>query len=213
MNNSTKKQICRCSKNTHTAKFVVLTGGPGAGKTAVLEMASRMFCHHVLILPEAAGIVFGGGFIRKTSIAGRKGAQRAIFHVQREQERIVQEENSAALVLCDRGSLDSLAYWPNSEKTFFSDLATDLKSEQQRYSAIIHLRTPSMLHGYNQNNPLRIEDAPEAAEIDEKITRVWDGHPRISVVESNKDFFHKAAAAIKLIEAELPGCCKRHFDN
>ena len=31
---------------------VVLTGGPGAGKTAALEMIKQSFCEHVRVLPE-----------------------------------------------------------------------------------------------------------------------------------------------------------------
>ena len=40
---------------------MVLTGGPGAGKTAVLEVVRRTFCEHVTVLPEAASILFMGG--------------------------------------------------------------------------------------------------------------------------------------------------------
>jgi hypothetical protein len=46
----------------HDARLVAVTGGPGAGKTAVLELAARSLCEHVAILLEAATIVFGGGF-------------------------------------------------------------------------------------------------------------------------------------------------------
>lgn len=59
-------------------------GGPGAGKTALLELIRQSFCSHVKILPEAAGIVFGGGFPRESEPTCRRAAQRAIFHVQRE---------------------------------------------------------------------------------------------------------------------------------
>jgi hypothetical protein len=58
---------------------VVITGGPGAGKTAVLELVARSFCPHVAILPEAATIVFGGGFPRHTTTVGLMAAQRAIY--------------------------------------------------------------------------------------------------------------------------------------
>lgn len=57
---------CNCRLPFHDARLVVVTGGPGAGKTAVLELAARSFCEHVAILPEAATIVFGGGFPRHT---------------------------------------------------------------------------------------------------------------------------------------------------
>ncbi len=63
-------------------RFVVLTGGPGAGKTAVLGLARQRFCRHVLVLDEAASVLFGGGFPRKESSEARRAAQRAIYHVQ-----------------------------------------------------------------------------------------------------------------------------------
>jgi hypothetical protein len=89
--------ICECSKRTHDdPAFVVITGGPGAGKTAILEVARQHLCEHVVVLPEAAGIVFGGGFWRKSSVASRKAAQRAIYHVQSEFERMIREEGEAA---------------------------------------------------------------------------------------------------------------------
>ena len=44
--------------STQKSRRIALTGGPGAGKTAVLELARRLLCEHVHILPEAPGIVF-----------------------------------------------------------------------------------------------------------------------------------------------------------
>lgn len=38
----------------HKRRRVVLTGGPGAGKTATLELIRQSFCEHVHVLPEAA---------------------------------------------------------------------------------------------------------------------------------------------------------------
>ncbi len=204
---------CECSKQTHACRFVVLTGGPGAGKTAVLEMVRRTLCPHVVVLPEAASIIFSGGFRRGNSLASRKGIQRAIYHVQREQERICEEEKSAAIVLCDRGALDSLAYWPNSKQSFFAELSTSAENELSRYSAIIHLRTPSLALGYNHTNPMRIEQPAEAAEIDKKIAKVWAAHSNRHFVESTENFLEKAKMAIALIAAELPNCCKGHLTH
>ncbi|HVY44872.1 MAG TPA: AAA family ATPase, partial [Minicystis sp.] len=85
--------------------LIVLTGGPGAGKTAVLEVVRKHFCDHVEVLSESAGIVFGGGFPRRSTPAAKRAAQRAIFGVQREIERLAIEESRADLVLCDRGTL------------------------------------------------------------------------------------------------------------
>ena len=106
---------CPCAHRRHDPRLVcVLTGGPGAGKIAVLEMTRRSLCGHVVILPEAAGIDFGGGSPRLTSPPACRAAQHAIFCVQRQLERIHLEEGDAAVVLCDRGTLDGTAYWPGN---------------------------------------------------------------------------------------------------
>ena len=54
---------CAC-EDAHTRRRIVMTGGPGAGKTAVLELVRVHFCEHIKVLNEAASIVFGGGFPR-----------------------------------------------------------------------------------------------------------------------------------------------------
>jgi predicted ATPase len=101
---------CKC-REPHAHRRIVLTGGPGAGKTAVLELIRQYFCAHVKVLPEAAGIVFGGGFPLGDALELRRAAQRAIFYVQRELEA-AGDANNPAIVLCDRGTVDGAAYWP-----------------------------------------------------------------------------------------------------
>lgn len=199
---------CRCPLSEHVLRQVALTGGPGAGKTAILELARRNFCRHVTVLPEAAGIVYGGGFPRGTSMEGRKAAQRAIFHVQRELEALVRGERTAAVALCDRGTIDGLAYWPGDVHTWSEELHTSRERELARYAAVIHLRTPPENAGYNHDNPLRIESARQAAEIDERIIEAWSGHPRRFFVESTPEFLSKAARTIELIRQEVPSCCQ-----
>ena len=65
---------CSCALE-HAPRLVVVTGGPGAGKTAVLEVARRELCRHVHLLPEAASILWRGLFRRHTTLPGRKAAQ------------------------------------------------------------------------------------------------------------------------------------------
>ena len=102
---------CDCEKE-HRRKRIVLTGGPGAGKTAVLELVRQFFCQHIQVLPEAASILFSGGFPRGESTGTRRATQRAIYYVQRELERSADQAGLAAVVLCDRGTVDGAAYWP-----------------------------------------------------------------------------------------------------
>lgn len=195
---------CSCT-DRHRPRRVVLTGGPGAGKTAVLELVRHSFCAHLQVLPEAAGIVFGGGFPRRDTELARKAAQRAIFFIQRELEATV-DTDAAAIVLCDRGTVDGAAYWPGPGD-LFREVGSTLEAELARYDAVIHLRTPPLDGGYNHSNPLRIETAEQAAVIDERIASIWQAHPRRFVVDAAPDFMTKVRRTVELLSAELPRCC------
>ncbi|HKU38264.1 MAG TPA: ATP-binding protein [Polyangiales bacterium] len=184
---------------------MVLTGGPGAGKTAVLELCRRYFCSHVVILPEAASLLFAGGFPRGGSTPERAATQRAIYHVQRELECVAAAQDNAALVLCDRGTVDGAAYWPGPG-SLFEAVGSSLEAELGRYDAVIHLRTPDP-RDYTRDNPMRIETAEQAAAIDDAIAVAWRGHPRLFVVDSRESFLHKAKDALTLLADLLPPCC------
>jgi predicted ATPase len=199
---------CACTARHHTRR-IVLTGGPGAGKTATLELIGQSFCEHVRVLPESAGVVFGGGFPRHDTSDARKAAQRAIFYVQRELEAAAIADN-AAILLCDRGTVDGAAYWPGPED-FWASVNTSLDEQLTRYDAVIHLRTPPPEGGYNHDNPLRTESPSEAADLDGRILRAWERHPRRLVVETFPDFLSKAARALELLRGELPNCCRQHI--
>lgn len=186
-------------------KKIVLTGGPGAGKTAILELAKRQFTGRLAIIPESASVVFGGGFWRHDTLAGRKAAQRAIYYVQREFETLVAEEGNSHLVLCDRGTVDGAAYWPTGFDDFWHELKTTREAEYARYAAVIHLRTPASSQGYNGQNPLRTETAQQARAIDERIHELWSGHPHVTVINSADDFLVKANRALAAIQKELIG--------
>jgi len=198
-------KTCTCGRQ-HDPRRIVLTGGPGAGKTAVLELVRQEFCAHVKVLPEAAGIVFGGGFPRVLEREGRCAAQRAIYYVQRELERMSDAAN-AAIVLCDRGTVDGAAYWPGPDD-FWAGLETTQDREMRRYDAVIHLRTPPPGAGYNNGNPLRTETAEAAAEIDAALLKIWEDHPRRFIVPPSSDFLEKAARTIEILRREMPDCCK-----
>ena len=199
---------CKCTAS-HTPKRMVLTGGPGAGKTAVLELIRQSFCSHVRVLPEAAGIIFGGGFPREHDDGCRRASQRAIFHVQRELEAAAGSHDNA-IVLCDRGTIDGLAYWPGTEAEFWAGVQSSAASELSRYDVVLHLRVPGADGGYNRQNPLRIESALGAAEIDQRILAAWHDHPRRFTVNAAADFLEKVSQAIAILRDEMPACCRSH---
>lgn len=191
------------TRDSTTPRRIVLTGGPGAGKTAILELVRRALPAQVRVLPESAGILFGGGFPRGDSPALRRAAQRAIFYTQRELEAIAEDTADVSVVLCDRGTVDGAAYWPGPGE-FWAEVGTTVQAQLARYDAVIHLRTPSPEHGYNNVNPLRVESALEAAAIDERILAAWAGHPRRIVIAAAPDFLVKAREALAQITELLP---------
>ncbi len=180
----------------------MLTGGPGAGKTAVLEIVRHAAGPGVVVLPESASIVFGGGFPRRTSTASRAAAQRAIFHVQRELETVATVEDGARVVLCDRGTIDGLAYSPEPAEHFFRGVGSSQAQELARYAAVIHLEVPSREQGYRSAG-LRVESAEEAAVIDKRIADAWSPHPRRFFVPSTANFIAKAARVMQLVSDEI----------
>ncbi|NBY19114.1 hypothetical protein EBQ74_02445 [bacterium] len=93
----TASRTCFCVKERHKLRKIVITGGPGAGKSAILNLAKMEFCPHVALLPEAATILFSGGFWRDDSSHGRIVAQRAIFYVQKEMERFITMQKKFSL--------------------------------------------------------------------------------------------------------------------
>lgn len=207
---------CLCRADAHHPKMIVLTGGPSGGKTRLLESIRGSLCAHVAFLPESASIVFGGGFPRRNTPAARRAAQRTIYHVQNELETMAKEDGFAGIVLCDRGTLDGLAYWPGDEDSFFGQLETTREWELARYAAVIHLRTP-VAAAYDRSNTLRIESPDEATSLDARVEWAWRGYRQRSVIDSAATFDEKIAAALAVVRAELPLCCvprvggDRHF--
>lgn len=204
------ERACTNKETVSSTEFIVLTGGPGAGKTAVLEFVRKLLCQRVAILPEAAGILFSGGFWRLNSVSAQKASQKAIYYVQEEMQNLVLNEKKWSVGLCDRGTLDGLAYWPNSEQTFFQALKTNREAEYRKYKAVIHLESPSLEKGYNRQNPMRIETAELAARIDERIFLAWKDHPNYFIIDSTVNFVEKIDEAIKHIRLFLPECCSSH---
>jgi predicted ATPase len=185
-------------------RFLVLTGGPGAGKTAVMEAARQIFGSSVAILPEAASIVYAGGFPRHPTPASIHAAQRAIARVQEELERYILEDRTARLALCDRAIVDGAAYWPEGPDAFYAALQTSAERVFSRYATVIHLRTPSLSMGYsNLSNPMRLESPEQAAALDRRIEEAWAGHPNRHIVPATEAFPEKLEHVTALIQSEL----------
>lgn len=183
---------------------IVITGGPSGGKTTLIEAIKRELGPEVSTVPEAASILYRGGFPRGKTPAGQIRAQKAIYHVQKQLEGLAHDTPTTSTLVCDRGSLDGLAYWPDKVSDFFFELDTTINKEVSRYHWVLHLDT-AQPNSYDVTNPLRTESFEEAWQLNEKIKSVWSQHPQVLVVSANIDFFSKMALCLHLIRGIIDG--------
>ena len=181
---------------------IAVTGGPSGGKTTLIDFLKKEFGQKIKIVPEAASILYKGGFPRVKSYDGYYHGQKAIYETQKELEELRMKTNPEQLIVCDRGSLDALAYWPDTEEHFYKTVHSSRQAELSRYQWIIHLDTATE-PDYDTTNPVRTEDFHEALLLNEKIKKSWEGHPQRVVITSETDFFSKMKKATSVIEAIL----------
>lgn len=181
---------------------VAVTGGPSGGKTTLIEALKKEFGLKVKIVPEAASILYKGGFPRVKSYDGFYHAQKAIYFTQKEIEELRCKTHPDALIVCDRGSLDALAYWPDTEESFFKIINTSRSQEYTRYDWVIHLDTATE-PDYDSSNEVRTESFHEALSLNDKIKKSWEGHPQRMIITADNDFFAKMKKATLVIEAIL----------
>ena len=183
---------------------LVITGGPSAGKTTVAQILNKEFHNQIAVVPEAATILFQGGIPRGPQVADLVFQQRAIYLLQKELEEYFSFKNSNKLIVCDRGSLDGVAYWPaGARTTLFKSVGSSEAREINRYDWVIHLDTAAR-PSYALTN-VRQEDFSLARKINTKILRAWDKHPRRVVIQNSTDFSKKIALAILIINMILDG--------
>jgi predicted ATPase len=119
------------SRNT----FVVLTGGPGGGKSSLIEELQHdpAWSGRIVSLPEAISLMRQVGLSLQEPLF-----QRAMVHLQMALEEGLDRafvQNQARVILCHRGSLDPLAYWLDRgwpEEDFFASTGTRLEEHYRR---------------------------------------------------------------------------------
>jgi predicted ATPase len=181
---------------------IVLTGGPGGGKTTAADLFRREIGERVVIVPEAATLVFSGGFPRCPDPPGAYAAQQAIYHVQRNLEDVQSARFPDRILLCDRGTVDGAAYWPGDPADFFTVLGTTLEEQLARYDGVIFFESAAAGGlGIEGGNPVRIESLEEAALLDTKLRQLWECHPRFIMVRHNPSFFKKISFGLAELDA------------
>ncbi len=185
---------------------VVLTGGPGAGKTTAADLLRREVGDRIVVVPETATMLFGGGFPRRSEPLARCAAQEAIFYVQRRLEDTFAVTYPERVLLCDRGTVDGAAYYPGSTEAYFASVGTTLETELARYDEVIFFETAAVggldIEG---GNPVRTEDMAEAVELDTALRALWSKHWNFKLIEHRPSFLEKTFEALRLLTSIVPG--------
>ena len=199
-------------KHTNGRCRIVLTGGPGGGKTTAADLFRREIGERVVIVPEAATLLFMGGFPRSGEALAHRAAQSAIYHVQRNLEDVQSASFPGRILLCDRGTVDGAAYWPGKPHEFFNALETTLEAELARYDAVIFFETAavggSAIEG---GNPIRSETLDQAVRLDHRLRQLWSRHPRFSLIPHNPSFFKKISFALAALESMVTQLSRRRL--
>lgn len=191
--------------NPSAGTRIVLTGGPCAGKTTLSQMIERAFHNSVVSVPEAASILFSGGFPRFKALEARRATQRAIYSVQKSLETSYGAQFSDRVLVFDRGTVDGAAYWPEGTEAFFQDQGTTLETELARYTGVIYLESAGR-EDYVQHkskNPNRIETWEEAKQLDQETRKLWERHPSFTLVRNSRSFERKVLEVLAAVAVHI----------
>lgn len=176
---------------------IVLTGGPSAGKTSIVEILYRSDVEQMAIVEEAASILYRGGFPRSPHVEAVRSQQCAIYAVQTALEEISEIISPHRTLLCDRGSLDGLAYWPGTEESFFERVHSSMDREIERYDWVIHLDSASGLN--YKTSRVRLEKSEDAAKINDLVKFAWRLHPQRLFIPGYEDFNDKISMVLNCL--------------
>ena len=180
---------------------IVLTGGPGGGKTTAADLFRREIGERVVIVPEAATLLFSGGFPRSTDTRAQKAAQQAIYHVQTQLENVQSALYPDRVLLCDRGTLDGAAYWPGDRADFFDAVGSSELVELERYDAVLFFESAAVGNiSIEGGNPTRVETNAEAVTLDARLRMLWSKHPHFAVVPHHPSFMKKITVGLAMLD-------------
>lgn len=189
--------------------IIALTGGPGGGKTTLIDELRRdpAWSGRFAALPEAISLMSGMAISPRERLF-----QRIMVHVQMALEDGLDRAfaaESGRFILCHRGSLDPLAYWLDrgwQEDEFFAYTGTTREEHYRRYAAVIHLVTAAdgAEHAYRcWPEAHRPETTEDSIRIDQLLQQVWSGHPRYYRINNvGRDWMAKSKEARMILNKE-----------
>lgn len=166
--------------------------------------------YDVYVVNEMATMMILGG-ITATKV-GEKNFQELVIKMQLETEKtydraIKLSKNNNNLIIFDRGPIDAMMFLDKLElEKILNKFNTTYEKILNNYDGIIHMETVSKkspeLYTFD-NNKARRDEGIDTIEIDNKLLKAYEMHPKRSIVSSYKDFGDKINNLIEKIEKIL----------
>ena len=199
--------------NDSMVKKIVLTGGPGSGKTSVLEYINKIYSgegYKVVIVSETATDLMNSGITFKDGTISLLDFQELVMRLQLAKEEVVdrmieQSDNEKIIVIYDRGTIDNSAYINEKE---FNEVLARLNNVKtfadlmNKYDLVINL--VSSKHFYTtENNKARSESASDALKLGETTLKCWLGHKKLKIVMPKETISEKINEVLNVINGVL----------
>lgn len=196
---------------------IAITGGPRSGKSTIVKYLKENLPKYniiPIIVPELATIIFESGFpfepllkrvddlrqFQVQMILGQLDHEKLFTHLAGLMEV---PDGYKKVLICDRGTIDNLAYIDEKEHTsIFDAINITYENLKKSYDGVIHLETSAVADGYDKtDNPVRHEDKNEAMQADERTLEVWGKNPTIPhfIVSYCDDFDEKSRMVLNII--------------
>lgn len=185
-------------------KHIVVTGGPSAGKTALLNSLPK---DKYILVPEVATIISNMNLdIGELTKTNQYQFQKQVVQLQMALEKTAHTLNQDELtIISDRGLLDVIAYFGQEKmRKLLNELNIEPASLLTRYDAALHMCSSALGRPEKyEDNGVRYESLEEAAKLDGATLSSALYNPKIHVIKSMDSFeekIQKAMAAIEFLE-------------
>lgn len=190
---------------------IVLTGGPGAGKTSSLPVVKEAFealGYKVIVVGETATEM------KKSGVApwNCDNFQLSRMKLQLEKERVLEEcarrmGEEKVLIVCDRGAMDTKCYSGAERFAGYCDALGKSEVElRDSYGAVFHLESAGKgdtSYYFTGEGTDRTETPEESASQDDRLLSAWCGHPHVRIIPCEDSFEKKTSHLIEEIKGFL----------
>lgn len=201
--------------NSKEIKKIVLTGGPGGGKTTVLPICTERLLsagYEVINVAEAATTVMNSGIKVNNGVVSVLEFQRFLLKYQLFWENAIKsikfKSDRPLVILLDRSIIDSKAYINDEEwKKLLIEFALSESEVFQRYDSVIHLVTAAYgaenAYTCENNNQRGEKSIEEARRVEDKVKAAYYGHLNVRYIDNSTNFDGKIQRVIDTIFQNL----------